>query len=131
MRSSPEGPVSATASLIGCFRIIAKDRNSPYRTGRLGDWLKIKCVQSDSFFVVGYKVSMAARGHIGALLLAARKGDELVYVGSVGTGFKDSEVWKLRAMMDQIKAKKAPVDYAGRRKDLVWLRPTLTAEIEY
>lgn len=34
--------------------IIAKDRDSTYRSGRLGDWVKIKCLQSDSFVIVGY-----------------------------------------------------------------------------
>jgi len=37
----------------GLEGIIAKDRNSPYRSGRLGDWLKIKCIQSDGFAIVG------------------------------------------------------------------------------
>ncbi|TAU98181.1 ATP-dependent DNA ligase [Rhizobium leguminosarum] len=115
----------------GLEGIIAKDRNSAYRSGRLGDWQKIKCSQSDSFFIVGYEISMVARGHIGALLLAARKGSDLVYVGSVGTGFKESAAWKLRGMMDRIKRKTPAAPYAGRRKDVVWLQPTLIAEIEY
>ncbi|AID18355.1 putative ATP-dependent DNA ligase [Rhizobium phage vB_RleM_PPF1] len=121
----------ASACEHGLEGIIAKRRGAPYRSGRGGDWLKIKCVQSDSFFIVGYEISIAARGHIGSLLLAARKGDDLVYVGSVGTGFKESEAWKLRGMMDRIKRKTPPIAYAGRRKDLVWLQPTLIAEIEY
>lgn len=115
----------------GLEGIIAKDRNSTYRSGRLGDWLKIKCIQSDGFAIVGYQRSSAAFGYIGALLLAARKGRELIYVGSVGTGFKASEAMKLRAMMDKIKATKPAVNYTGRRKDLVWIKPTLVAEIEY
>ncbi|MGO7922027.1 non-homologous end-joining DNA ligase [Rhizobium ruizarguesonis] len=115
----------------GLEGIIAKDRESPYHSGRLGNWLKIKCIQSDSFFIVGYEISMVARGHIGALLLAARKGDDLVYVGSVGTGFKESAAWKLRGMMDRIKRKTPAIHYAGGRKDVVWLQPTLIAEIEY
>ncbi len=115
----------------GLEGIIAKDRNSLYRSGRLGDWLKIKCIQSDSFFVVGWERSSVARGQIGSLLLAAFKGDDLVYVGSVGTGIKDSEAWELRGMMDKLTVKKPPVAYDGRRKDLTWLQPTLIAEIEY
>ncbi|NEJ04318.1 ATP-dependent DNA ligase [Rhizobium leguminosarum] len=125
----------ATLLRIACEHglegIIAKDRHSAYRGGRLGDWLKIKCIQSDSFFIVGYEISTAARGHIGSLLLAARKGNDLVYVGSVGTGFKESTAWQLRGMMDKIKRKTPPLHYAGRRKDVVWLQPTLIAEIEY
>ena len=37
--------------------IIAKLRDSTYRSGRTGDWLKIKCVQSESFMVVGNEPS--------------------------------------------------------------------------
>jgi bifunctional non-homologous end joining protein LigD len=115
----------------GLEGIIAKNRNSLYRPGRLGDWLKIKCIQSESFFIVGYEVSSSARGGFGSLLLAARRGNDLVYVGSVGTGFKEREAIALRAMMDKIKTKNAPIRYGGRRTDLVWLQPTLIAEIEY
>jgi bifunctional non-homologous end joining protein LigD len=66
--------------------IIAKNRDRPYRSGRTGDWLKIKCVQSDTFAIVGYEPSKAMAGAIGSLLLAGLKGTEFVYVGSVGTG---------------------------------------------
>ncbi|QIG67282.1 ATP-dependent DNA ligase protein [Rhizobium phage RHph_TM3_3_3] len=115
----------------GLEGIIAKDRNSIYRSGRGGEWLKIKCIQSDGFVIVGYQRSSSAFGNIGALLLAARKGADLVYVGSVGTGFKADEAMKLRATMDKIKATKPAVKYSGGRKNLIWIRPKLVAEIEY
>ncbi|MCJ9691583.1 non-homologous end-joining DNA ligase [Rhizobium sp. PRIMUS64] len=121
----------ASACEHGLEGIIAKRRDAPYRSGRLGDWLKIKCVQSDSFFVVGYERSTAARRQIASLLLAARMGDGLVYVGSVGTGFKESDVSELRGMMDKITRKTPPLPYSGARKNVVWLQPTLIAEIEY
>lgn len=74
---------------------------------------------------------MAAHGGFGSLLLAARKDGKLVYVGSVGTGFKESVAWKLRGALDRIQRKTPPIAYAGRRKDIVWVKPTLIAEIEY
>ncbi|NKE92305.1 ATP-dependent carboligase [Rhizobium phaseoli] len=104
---------------------------STYRSGRGGDWLKIKCIQSDGFAIVGYQMSGVAFGNIGALLLAARKGGELVYVGSVGTGFKADEAMRLRATMDKIKTTKPAVKYSGGRKNLIWIKPKLVAEIEY
>jgi len=39
----------ATACAHGLEGIIAKNREQPYRSGRTGDWIKVKCVQSDSF----------------------------------------------------------------------------------
>ncbi|MBB2687264.1 UNVERIFIED_ORG: bifunctional non-homologous end joining protein LigD [Rhizobium etli] len=120
-----------TACEHGLEGIIAKDRNSTYRSGRGGEWLKIKCIQSDGFAIVGYQRSSAAFGNIGALLLAARKGGELVYVGSVGTGFKADEAMRLRATMDKIKATKPAVKYSGGRKNLIWIKPKLVAEIQY
>ncbi|WP_436113260.1 hypothetical protein [Neorhizobium tomejilense] len=43
-----------------------------YRSGRTGDWLKIKCIQSDSFAIIGYEPSTALPGAIASLLLGAR-----------------------------------------------------------
>ncbi len=119
----------AAACAHGLEGIIAKNRESPYRSGRVGDWLKIKCIQSDSFFIVGYEPSSAALGGIGRLLLAAYRDDDLVYVGSVGTGFKERETTKLRKDLNTIKTPRAPV--ALKRKGVVWVEPTLIAEIEY
>ena len=81
------------ACSMGLEGIIAKHRDRPYRSGRTGDWLKIKCLQSESFMIVGYEQSLTARGGLGSLLLAGRKGHDWIYVGSVGTGFntKDAE----------------------------------------
>ncbi len=78
----------AAACEHGLEGIIGKKLDAPYHSDRRGDWVKIKCIQSDSFFIVGYEPSTAALGGIGRLLLAARKGNDLVYVGGVGTGFK-------------------------------------------
>ncbi|PDS74701.1 non-homologous end-joining DNA ligase [Rhizobium sp. L43] len=110
--------------------IIAKHRNSTYRSGRLGDWLKIKCIQSDGFIIVGYEKSTGSFGGIGRLLLAARKGDELVYVGGVGTGFNERSATELRRQMDKLVIDKPAVE-TGRKRNAVFIRPELVAEIEY
>jgi len=74
---------------------------------------------------------LVALGGVGILLLAARKDDSLQYVGSVGTGFKYKDAVELRETLDKLVMKKPPVEYGGRRKDVVWARATLIAEIEY
>ncbi|MEH7901771.1 non-homologous end-joining DNA ligase [Rhizobium laguerreae] len=114
----------------GLEGIIAKDRRSTYRSGRGGEWLKIKCIQSDGFVIVGYEKSTASFGGIGRLLLAARKGSELVYVGGVGTGFNERSAADLRKQMDEMIIGKSAVD-TGRKRNSIFVRPELVAEIEY
>ncbi|QKK18672.1 non-homologous end-joining DNA ligase [Rhizobium indicum] len=119
----------ASACEHGLEGIIAKRRDAPYRSGRLGDWVKVKCIQSDSFVIVGYEKSTAARAGIGRLLLAARKGKKLVYVGGVGTGFNERNAYELREKLDGLitSTPAAAVD----RKGAIFVKPTLIAEIEY
>ncbi|WP_455872650.1 ATP dependent DNA ligase [Rhizobium yanglingense] len=93
--------------------------------------MKIKCIQSDGFAIVGYEHSFVARAGIASLLLGARHGRKLIYVGSVGTGFSERTARELREALDKLKAKKPPVEYSGRRKYIVWVKPTLIAEVEY
>ncbi|MCR6502879.1 non-homologous end-joining DNA ligase [Shinella sp. CPCC 101442] len=119
----------ANACSMGLEGIIAKHRDRPYRSGRTGDWVKIKCVQSESFMIVGYEQSAAARGGIGSLLLVARRGDTWVSVGSVGTGFKTADSEYLRKTLDKLRTKTPAVPLKG--KNYVFALPTLIAEIEF
>lgn len=110
--------------------IIAKRRDAPYRSGRGGEWLKIKCVQSETFLIIGWEPSVGALGGIGRLLLAARKGAELVYVGSVGTGFTAKSGSDLRRRLMSVVVEKPAV--AGvARKGMRWVQPDLAAEIAF
>ena len=70
--------------------IIAKRVESPYQQGkRTRDWLKIKTQDSEEFVVAGYTRGAGRRaGTFGSLVLAVNDGDELRYVGNVGTGLQ-------------------------------------------
>jgi bifunctional non-homologous end joining protein LigD len=114
---------------MGLEGIIGKNVEKPYRPGRLGDWVKVKCVQSEGFAIVGYEPSRNALGGIGRLLLAARKGDELVYVGGVGTGFTARSGTALRRQLDALAIPKPAID-VGKRKG-VFVKPILVAEVEF
>ena len=134
IRVSEEFDVDPDAMLqhacqMGLEGIIAKHRDRHYRSGRTGDWIKIKCIQSDAFVVVGYELSTAVPGAIASLMLAARYRDGYVYVGSVGTGFKQDEARALKKTLDKLKTRLPPVSVPG--KNLVLTSPTLIAEIEY
>lgn len=117
------------ACQMGLEGIIAKQRDRPYRSGRKGDWLKIKCVQRETFLVIGYEPSMKIRGAIANLLLAGIKDGEPVYVGSVGTGFSYDQTLSLKKLLDSMK--EATPAFAMKRKGAVFVRPELAAEIEF
>jgi bifunctional non-homologous end joining protein LigD len=109
--------------------IIAKKLTVPYRSGRGGEWLKIKCIQSETFLVVGWEASTAALGGIGRLLLAARRGKELVYVGSVGTGFTNKTATELRRRLTSIMVEKPAIPLP--KKGMRWVEPVLAAEVAF
>ncbi|WP_244563965.1 non-homologous end-joining DNA ligase [Ensifer aridi] len=112
----------------GLEGIIAKRLDKPYRSGRTDWWQKITCTRRDSFVIIGYEPSVV-RGAIGRLLLGARKGNELVYVGGCGTGWSRQESEKLRELLDEIVTKSPAVDL--KRKNAVFTLPVLIAEVEY
>lgn len=113
---------------LGLEGIIAKRRDKPYHSGRRPEWLKIKCTRRDWFVIVGYERSTVP-GAIGRLLLAAKKGDGLVYVGGCGTGWSNKESGQLRELLDAIPAKRPPVSL--KRKGAIFSEPLLVAEVEY
>ena len=120
------------ACRLGLEGIVGKHRDQPYRSGRTGDWVKVKCVASEAFFILGYEPSAASPVGFGSLLLGAYRDGEIVDVGSVGTGFSQAEAAKLHKMLDKLrwKPKRPPVPYAGEA-DIVWVNPTLIAEIKF
>jgi bifunctional non-homologous end joining protein LigD len=111
--------------------IIAKRRSAPYRSGRGGDWLKVKCVKSEGLAIIGYEPSRAALGGIGRLLLGAMKSGALVYVGGVGAGFTAASGAAPRKQMAKLVTDKPVATGTGRRKEAVWLKPVLVAEVAF
>jgi len=113
---------------MGLEGIIAKRRHMPYRSGRRPEWLKIKCARRDWFVIVGYEPSTMP-GAIGRLLLAARKGDGLVYVGGVGTGWSSELSRDLRKVLEAIVTATPAVKLP--RNGAVFTEPVLAADVEY
>ncbi|KSV66159.1 hypothetical protein N185_32870 [Sinorhizobium sp. GW3] len=68
---------------------------------------KIKCVPRDTFVIVGYG-GATVTGAIGRLLLAAKKGAELVLAGGYGAGWNKESV-QLRELLDIMPAIRPPV----------------------
>lgn len=119
----------------GLEGIISKARDGAYRSGRSGEWLKVKCVASDEFAVIGYTAGKGTRGPIGALLLARPDGAQWRYAGRVGTGFDGDTLELLRTTL---KLRKRPPALLNppMRKTLdgatpVWVEPRTVIEVHH
>ncbi|MBI2948935.1 MAG: hypothetical protein HYY23_14945 [Verrucomicrobia bacterium] len=127
-------PFFAAVKQMGLEGIMAKQRNSAYLPGKRSDsWLKIKTRQSMECAIIGYTQGKGDRDFsFGALHLAQASGDEVKYLGKVGTGFDEQalkdvadELHKLKRAKRPVKAK--PLDDARS----VWIEPPLMCEVQF
>jgi bifunctional non-homologous end joining protein LigD len=122
------------AAKLGLEGTIAKRAQSPYRSGRGRDWVKVKTSQRQEFTIVGYTEPGGSRSHFGALLLGTRREGELLYAGKVGTGFTQASLKDLLAKLTPLKRAKPAVANPPRgaeARGVTWVEPSLVAEIGF
>jgi bifunctional non-homologous end joining protein LigD len=118
--------------------IVAKKAGSRYEPGRRSrNWLKIKTHGRQEFIVAGYTRGKGRRsGTLGSLILAVNEGNDLRYVGNVGTGFTEKEIDKLLRKLRPLERKTSAFEVVPkmpkvRRDDVVWVEPELVCEVEF
>jgi bifunctional non-homologous end joining protein LigD len=108
--------------------VMAKRASSLYEAGKRSDaWLKIKLLKTVDCVLLGYTSEIRT---ISALALGLFFGDELRYVGRVGTGFTDKYLEELRPVLDGMLAETPPVAIYPNVPVITWVRPELIAEVE-
>ena len=115
--------------------VLAKETGSRYLSGkRTSFWRKIKFQQSQEAIIVGYTKPQGSRSAFGALVLAVQGDGELIYVGNVGTGFKEQGLQEIFDKIKQIPETDKPFDkkvtVASERK-VTWIEQKLVAEISF
>lgn len=115
------------ASEIGLEGVVSKRANATYAGGRSKTWLKSKAQRISDFVIAGYTASAAAGG-IGALGMAEWVDGELFYRGKTGTGFDAAGMSKLLARLEPLRIAER---LEGMPRDMLPVRPTLTARIQY
>lgn len=122
----------AAACARGLEGIIAKRANAPYRAGRHGGWLKIKCRHEQEFLILGFASSDKARP-FSSLLLGLREGEAIRYVGRVGTGFNEQSLAQLAGLRDRHRIEKPAAEGipAPMRRGVTWVEPVLVAAIAF
>ncbi len=131
------GPAAARAACREHLEgIVSKLTSAPYREGRAGVWLKIKCVDSDEYVILGYTAGKGARERLGSLLLGSPSADSRWrYRGRVGTGLDQSTIGQLLRGLHAA-AQPPPLENPPSRAQLrgakpVWVRPQLVVEVEF
>jgi bifunctional non-homologous end joining protein LigD len=123
--------VLESAARMGFEGIISKQLDAPYRSGRVGGWLKIKSRKGQEVVIGGW-TSEAKK--VSSLLVGVHRGEKLVYVGKVGTGFGEAEIRKLLPKLQAVESKTSPFAAGAsppRERSIRWARPELVAEIEF
>lgn len=124
-----------SACKMGLEGVISKRAESPYRSGRSRDWLKIKCGRRQEAVVGGFTEPAGTRSDLGALLLGVMENGRLRYAGKVGTGFDAATLKTLRGRLDPLERKTPPFDPPPRRaevgKGVHWVEPKLVAEVSF
>ncbi|WP_295559381.1 non-homologous end-joining DNA ligase [uncultured Hyphomicrobium sp.] len=132
--ASDGATVLKEACALGLEGVISKRADQPYHSGRGGDWLKSKCIQTDEFVIGGYLVSTVDAKAVGALALGTFEKGQLVYAGRVGTGFTHDAaraLWKTLQPLKQAVSPFSTALTAMQRRSVVWVRPELVAQIHY
>lgn len=116
----------------GMEGVISKKSDSTYISGRKGEWVKSKFLNQQEFVIGGYVPGQGSRSDFGALLLGVYEKGQLRFVGKVGTGFSQRNIGSLKRQLDKIKTAKKPFT-AGEppKKDAVWVKPQLLAEVRF
>ncbi|HYP57224.1 MAG TPA: DNA ligase D [Beijerinckia sp.] len=119
---------------LGAEGLVSKHADRPYRSGRNGDWLKIKCADRQEFIVVGYVPSTSTSKAIGSLVLGYYENGKLQHAGRAGTGFNLQTAKALFTALEKIKTGKPAIDgplSAEAKRNVRWVEPSLVAEIEF
>jgi bifunctional non-homologous end joining protein LigD len=112
--------------------LIAKRADSPYRSGRGGDWLKFKCINEQEFVIGGYTDPQRSRIGFGALLVGYYEDGRLKYAGRVGAGFSDRTLRDLQQAFSRITRKRSPFgDFDPGKKGVHWVEPQLVAQVSF
>ena len=122
------------ACRMGLEGIISKRKDAPYRSGRSTAWVKVKCVASQEFVIVGFTEPKGARAGFGALLLGVYEKDgSLTYVGRVGTGFDTRSLKALHGKLKALERERFPLKSPppGSTRDIHWVEPKLVADVAF
>ena len=113
--------------------IVGKRADATYRGGRSKSWIKVRTIRTGDFVVVGWTDAKGARGGLGSIHVGQYDGDDLVYLGSVGSGFTDAQLDDTLGVLQEREIEESPCTRGTlpSGKGHHWATPGLVAEVKY
>ena len=112
--------------------IVSKRTDSPYRSGRTENWIKTKCVKSETYPIVAFVEKLGANPRrIASMYLGRWEGGKLLYAGKAQTGFTQKALYDLRERLDPYIRKTSPLSVAVKKPKATWVEPVVNAEIQF
>jgi bifunctional non-homologous end joining protein LigD len=123
--------VMESAKKLALEGIVSKKLSAPYHSGRSESWTKAKSREGQEVVIGGWKTT---NGKFRSLMAGVYRGDHLVFVGIVGTGFGQDTVKRIMPALKEAASDENPFggkDAPRKTRDVHWVRPELVAEIEF
>lgn len=119
--------------------IMAKRRDSLYLPGqRTKDWLKVKNLHEDTFWIVGYLPSPGRR--LGSLVVAERIPEGFRLVGRVSSGLNGDYEERLLRLLNPLAAEDpkarafaaaSPLPTKAETRKVIWVEPFFGVQVDY
>jgi bifunctional non-homologous end joining protein LigD len=136
LQVSPATPEDGTALFEaarsqGLEGIVGKRLDSHYEPGtRSKSWFKVKTTYEADVVIAGWTEGAGRRsGELGSVVLAVYDGEELRYIGGVGTGFTDRTREITLEALEPLATDEA--QFEPKLRGVHWVRPELVAVIEF
>jgi bifunctional non-homologous end joining protein LigD len=111
--------------------IVSKQAGARYASGRTDSWTKAKCRAGHEVVIGGWNSNGS---QFKSLMAGVYRGDHLVYVGNIGTGYGADKVSRLMPKLKAAASESNPFagkDAPRKKAGMHWLKPELVAEIEF
>ena len=120
------------AEARGLEGIVGKRRTSRYVSRRSKDWVKVKALVRQEVAIGGWTEARGSRKHFGALLAGVYENGDLVYAGSIGTGFDAKKLAAIAAKLAPLERKTPPFSVSPKTDTRAhWVTPSLVAEVTF
>ena len=112
--------------------IVSKKSNSPYQSGRVESWVKLKCKKSESYPIIAFVEKLGAKPRkIASLYVGRYDGHRLLYAGKVATGYTETGARQIRERLEPLIQPNSPLAVPVKKPKATWVRPEALAEVEY